>query len=356
MKIYSCCIPTENELKREIDNLATESEMCPFCRKESKFLESEKVSTFISRVLDCLVPSKTGNLDLRSFFYKYVRIFRDDDASNRIEYYLQNTKYDLKEKYDYNDEIKQVLVDWDKFKNEVKTIRRFTIFDRYLDENGWDALLTNNDLIYDLDSSVLLYRARIHDKLVNEAYAQKDILPQFPNYFEGRAHPIGIKCIYLSKERDTTLYETRVSKLDNVTIAEFRLKNKKRIFDLASSIGCFLNLSSSENERDISTILKRNLLLNKISEELSKPIHRHDSPIEYIPTQIICEYISYLNNVDGIQYSSSMNGKGTNIVLFNFSDIEMEMQNAALFNVKDVTIEYEEKNKTPTQEFQIMKM
>ena len=76
---------------------------------------------------------------------------------------------------------------------------------------------------------------------------------------------------------------------------------------------------------------------------LSKPIHRHDSPIEYIPTQIICEYIVYLNKVDGIQYSSSMKNKGTNIVLFNFNSTEIKMESIDLFHVNDLVILYGKK-------------
>lgn len=122
-------------------------------------------------------------------------------------------------------------------------------------------------------------------------------------------------------------------------LQKLTLTQKKRIFDLASSIRCFLNSKS-----DVSTTLRRNLLLTKISEELSKPIHRHDSPIEYIPTQIICEYIIYLNEVDGIQYSSSMKNKGTNIALFKFNSTDINMKNIDLFSVDDVMISYGKKS------------
>lgn len=337
MKIHSCCINPENELRNEIDNLSAESEICPFCGKKSKFIDSEEISNLIKKVLSHLVPSENGTIDLQSFFCKDIRIFCNESI-DRLKYYLQDSNYDFNTKYDYNDEIRQVIEDWDSFKKEVKTIRRYTIFDRYLNEKGWDALLKDNNLIFDLTSTIPLYRSRIHDKLVEKAYDSSEMLPPNPNYGDGRAHSRGIACIYLSREPDTTLYETRVSKLDNVTIAKISINSKKRIFDLASSIRCFLNSKS-----DISTTLRRNLLLNKISEELSKPIHRHDSPIEYIPTQIICEYIVYLNKVDGIQYSSSMKNKGTNIVLFNFNSTEIKMESIDLFHVNDLVILYGKK-------------
>ena len=338
MKIYSCCINIENDLRKEIDSSSVKSETCPFCGKESKYIDSEEISNLIRKVLDYLVPSENGAIDLQSLFCKDIRIFCNESI-DRLKYYLNDSNCDFNIKYDYNEEIRQVIEDWDSFKKEVKTVRRYTIFDRYLDEKGWDALLKDDNLIFDLSPTTSLYRSRIHDKLVEKAYDSSEMLPPNPNYGDGRAHSRGIPCIYLSREPDTTLYETRVSKLDNVTIAEININSKKRIFDLASSIRCFLNSKS-----DVSTTLRRNLLLTKISEELSKPIHRHDSPIEYIPTQIICEYIIYLNEVDGIQYFSSMKNKGTNIALFKFNSTDINMKNIDLFSVDDVMISYDKKS------------
>jgi hypothetical protein len=57
-----------------------------------------------------------------------------------------------------------------------------------------------------------------------------------------------------------------------------------------------------------------------VSDEISRPIardaHRH---IEYVPTQVVTEYVSarYEDRpVEGIRYRSSKNPKGTALVLF----------------------------------------
>ena len=64
------------------------------------------------------------------------------------------------------------------------------------------------------------------------------------------------------------------------------------------------------------------LLKRFISIDLSKPIRRYDSEIEYIPTQFICEYIRYISDADGILFNSSLHNGGKNIVLFNQDKVE----------------------------------
>ena len=42
----------------------------------------------------------------------------------------------------------------------------------------------------------------------------------------GRANPQGIPYLYLSKTPETTLYETRASYLDELSIGKFKIKDK----------------------------------------------------------------------------------------------------------------------------------
>lgn len=62
--------------------------------------------------------------------------------------------------------------------------------------------------------------------------------------------------------------------------------------------------------------------MDAISRDLSRPLPRYDSELEYIPTQFICEYIRFKIEADGIQFNSSLEKGGVNIVLFNRENIE----------------------------------
>ena len=96
--------------------------------------------------------------------------------------------------------------------------------------------------------------------------------------------------LYLSDNEETVLYEVRASYLDELSIGEFHLKQECKtvsIVDFTKDIMLF----QSEN---VAKIIKARLLRDRISKELSKPMRRYDTDIEYIPTQFICEFIKIL--------------------------------------------------------------
>ncbi len=135
--------------------------------------------------------------------------------------------------------------------------------------------------------------------------------------------------MYLSKSIKTTLYETRATYLDELTIGEFKIKNTESIIlvDFTALPSAFSYDSSS----NINDYTKSILLKKLISSDLSKPLRRYDSELEYIPTQFICEYIRYITGADGILFASSLHKEGKNIVLFEQKKVEC-------FSVKRVSI------------------
>lgn len=67
----------------------------------------------------------------------------------------------------------------------------------------------------------------------------------------------------------------------------------------------------------VNKTIKGKLLRERISRDLSKPMRRYDSELEYIPTQFICEFIKIFTGADGIRFNSSLHPEGNNIVMFN---------------------------------------
>lgn len=70
-------------------------------------------------------------------------------------------------------------------------------------------------------------------------------------------------------------------------------------------------------DEDVVTLAKRKLLVRALSQDMSRPMRRFDSTVEYVPTQFICEYVQMTQFVSGIRFSSSVYPKGTNVVIFN---------------------------------------
>jgi len=55
--------------------------------------------------------------------------------------------------------------------------------------------------------------------------------------------------------------------------------------------------------------------LKLISQEIAKPLRRHDSELDYLPTQYISDYIKS-QGFDGVEYMSTMREGGFNLAVF----------------------------------------
>lgn len=135
----------------------------------------------------------------------------------------------------------------------------------------------------------------------------------------GRANPLGIPYLYLCNKIETTSYEVQAIYLDRISIGKFKVLRDLNIVDFSNHINLFYTYSSTESNISLIDTVKRKILFDKISADLSKPLRRFDTEIEYVPTQLICEYCKQ-NGADGIRFNSSLHQGGTNVVLFNSSD------------------------------------
>ena len=131
-------------------------------------------------------------------------------------------------------------------------------------------------------------------------------MPPFPPSSNYQSHHTGIE---ISKR-------IRLSRFDfNLSIAPY--------WNCCIDIVDFTEVASAFlGSGNLAEYTKRIQLKRLISKDLSKPIRRYDSDIEYIPTQFICEYIRYIIGADGILFNSSLDLEGKNIVLFNQDKIE----------------------------------
>ena len=141
--------------------------------------------------------------------------------------------------------------------------------------------------------------------------------------------PPGIVMMYVADDKQTALAET-ADKPGVFALGEFVTKRDALLLDLTN-----LPRVPSLFEDILDTLeydpRPRILFLCKLSREISRPIARDDRVhIEYLPTQVVTEYLRTSaivdgKKVDGIRYRSSRNGVGTAMVLFaNQDNIELE--------------------------------
>ena len=136
---------------------------------------------------------------------------------------------------------------------------------------------------------------------------------------DGRANSAGISRLYLTYDRETTLHEIRAAEYDYVTIGTFKQLKPIRVVDLQQ----IHKISSFKVDADCMALAINREHLLKINQEMSRTMRRGDSPLDYLPTQYICDFIMSIVDddgqpvFDGIEYQSAMHSRGSNLVIFN---------------------------------------
>ena len=164
----------------------------------------------------------------------------------------------------------------------------------------------------------LFYRARISGSNGFSTYEMS--APPKGKSAEGRANAGGITCLYLANSIDTALHEVRAGAYDYVSVGKFQLQQDITIVNLK-----IINAISPLSEQiDLVDYAINKQYLENLNYEMSRPIRRSDSTLDYVPTQYIVDFIKSIENenegqqvYDGIEYKSTMNPEGFNLAIFN---------------------------------------
>ncbi|MFT4471444.1 RES family NAD+ phosphorylase [Arthrobacter sulfonylureivorans] len=158
------------------------------------------------------------------------------------------------------------------------------------------------------------YRARLTSNDV--PYELKDMGAPPPHLAgHGRANPAGIPYLYLGSTRATSVAELRPHTGERACVAEFELASSELKFaDLRDPRGLISPLFGDESQ--IIKLRADLPLLERLGDELTRPVQPRGAPYEYIPTQYLCEYIKTCG-FDGVLYRSSVSSDdGINIAMF----------------------------------------
>ena len=134
----------------------------------------------------------------------------------------------------------------------------------------------------------------------------------------GRMNAEGIPVFYGALEEQTCVSEVRAPVGSYVVLVKFDLLNPISVLDLTK----LWNPGSEFSHFDPDYIEKRSRerFLKELVGEMSRPIMPHQKAQEYIPTQIVSEYLAnkFKPHLRGIIFNSAQTGSGGhNIVLFN---------------------------------------
>jgi len=327
------------EVKSIIQNISTEKGKCDFCLSESvEIVDVRELAEPFESIINLYSVDDESNFSLAELVQSEWNIFDldidlIDKLLNQMFHNMSIKKKGLftkkvNNKFDKNIESTNQLTQWVEFKEEIKTNNRFFI-KNLMELNLLSDLI--KDQVHTYNSGKLFYRGRISkEKGVSEIEVGK---PPAHLTSAGRANPKGIPYLYVATDEKTTLYETRATYLDYVTVGTFKSKEKLRIVRLRG-IG---NKSPFPIENLETYVFYKSFLL-ELEKELSKPLRRYDSELDYLPSQYLCEFIKS-KGYDGVEYESSLNKGGINLAIFN--DTKLEFIEKKLVEIKNIDIQYD---------------
>lgn len=226
----------------------------------------------------------------------------------------------------------ELLDSWEHFVHTVKHRTRYhfhldSAIDRvgtsadspgvWLDKLG--ALVKRVGLLQLVEVGTPLFRVRVRRS--NGWYPSDETMgpPPVDAATSGRMNPAGISYLYTALEQSTALAETVSSPPQDVVLATFKVERALTVVDLC-------NTPFVPSIYDVENLPLHDGLqfLKEFVREISEPVSKHaDERIEYVPTQVVCEWFAQVfeprgagSRVDGLMYPSAVRPGGRNLVLF----------------------------------------
>lgn len=150
----------------------------------------------------------------------------------------------------------------------------------------------------------------------------------------GRANPVGIPYLYLGSLPDTAVAEIRPHTGEVACVAKFTLSKAITAVDLREPrklVSPFI----LEDANQIGQMRADIPFLERLGEELTRPVLPQSAAIDYLPSQYLCEFIKK-SGYDGVVYRSSVSD-GINLALFDPSNANAS--EVVLYNVDRVSVD-----------------
>lgn len=224
--------------------------------------------------------------------------------------------------------ISEGLAQWDKLRDEMMYANRWFL-DVAIDLDRLRQLL---DMLLALPLPRKWFRARIRTE--EKAFPIEQMgAPPKRRSSHGRANPAGIPYLYLGSHPETATAEIRPHTGEVACVADFTIPEIKAV-DLRNPrkhVSPFILTDASE----IGQLRADLPFLERLGQELTRPVLPAGAAIDYIPSQYLCEFIKKCG-FDGVVYRSSVSD-GYNLALFNPDQAGGGA--VALYNVSKVSVE-----------------
>lgn len=308
------CFDDRGLRKNIFPTLSPTSGNCDFCGETDTLLvEPKKLCTYFELVANAYEPSTDGRplIDwLREDWQLFPSQRHDHANANALlaevldDGELVRVPHQRSTAYE-NDG----LVKWESLRDEMMHQNRWFLSEG-LDTDRLGTLLGH---ITAEELPDVWYRARRSS--TNEPFTLDEMgAPPKRRASNGRANPAGIPYLYLGSNPQTAAAEVRPHTGEITSVAEFAISGVIKAVDLRNPRGIVSPFLLSDAEM-IGQLLADLPLLERLGEELTRPVLPSSAAIDYIPSQYLCEFIRK-RGFDGVVYRSSV-ADGINLALFD---------------------------------------
>jgi hypothetical protein len=353
-KRHVCCECIDDPGLREFIESEAIGKKCDFCGKSSRKLIAAPLSEIVSYIKSCIEEHYCDAGEWYSYDGgEIVETFETWDTSELLEGLLEFPKKNgellfdaILEEMDEDhqwckidpygvDDRNEVDFSWSHFSHVIKEERRF--FFHTVPAEHPNLLspmkILRNIILYsekvgffmELKRGIKLFRARQprRGEILSKA-TDFGPPPKEKAHKSGRMNPPGIVVFYVSDSSETALREIAHSPGTYVT-GQFTTKRPAVVLDLANlppEPSIFERFSESL-EYDPRKLI---IFLKYVASEISKPIIPDDRVhVEYVPTQVVSEYIKIHSRpngsrIDGIRFRSSVHKGHASYVFFASQD------------------------------------
>ncbi len=315
----NCCAECfgDRGLRKSIIPLrSTEVGKCSYCATDNvPILAPAKISEYFELLVSAYRQDAGGKLLVQWFredwgMFEHPRM-DDSHAKDLLSEILDDGEIVRQTFSPAKDRDADRLGEWEELRDELMYHNRFFPVVN-IDLDRLDELLLH--LISDADEvPSLWYRARIQS---GETPFPITEMGAPPNRIasHGRANPAGIPYLYLGSTQATAISEIRPHTGEITCVADFKTPHDLTLVDLRNPkkiVSPFL-LADAE---DIGRMRSDLPFLERLGDELTRPVVPQSAAIDYTPSQYLCEFIKKCG-YSGVVYRSSVSD-GMNLALFD---------------------------------------
>jgi hypothetical protein len=338
----NCCPECfgDRGLRRNIiPSRSTEIGRCSYCGSESvNVLPPSQLAENFELLISTYERDPEGRLLIQWFrddwgMFEHPSMADDSRANDLLAEILDNVEIVRQTFSPVNDLEADRLSEWEKLRDELMYHNRF-FPEAKIDLERLEDLLKDVLTLEVGEVPDLWYRARIQPGDAPFVLAEMGAPPK-RIASHGRANPAGIPYLYLGSTQLTAISEIRPHTSEIVCVADFRTPNNLKLVDLRRP-----KKMVSPFDWDAANIrrLRSDLpFLERLGNELTRPVVPQAAAIDYTPSQYLCEFIKKCG-LDGVVYRSSI-GDEINLALF---DPALAAPGAvSQYRVKSVSVEVE---------------